>query len=235
MLSSEQKIADHHLIFTQCEQWTRHFIAKAASSARWQSHTVCHGTSPRGTAEQGVHKVKETTNLCSPHNGYSIIWESLFSIHLFPTCVKIHLRKHDYVNEERWNEESLPVNSTGLSLPTSQMLTTSKHTCISAKAARGRAQPLKHLWHHLCPSHSAGSASPPYKSCVHVITGVLASCWRKPRWPRTHQLSVLAVALTIAESASWPRLQRVSSLEGLEPKPQLERKCWAVSFVIDKI
>lgn len=53
-----------------------------------------------------------------------------------------------------------------------------------------------------------------------------------PGDPRTHQLSVLVNA---AKSAAWPRLKSVSSLDDRGPKPQLERKYWAASFLIDKI
>ena len=210
-------------------------MQKVASSARWQSHTACCGTSPRGINVQGGHKVKEIPNLCSPDNGYSINLRVLFSIHLFPTCVKIPLRrKHGNMNEERGMGVKL-VNIHRLEFTMSQVCTTSKHTCTSAKATRGRAQPLKYLWHNLCPSLSSGSAFPLYKSCVRVITGALASCWRKPWWPQHSSALSPRRGSDCCRVCSLAQTQSVSSLEGLGPKSQLERKCWAASFVADKM
>lgn len=53
-----------------------------------------------------------------------------------------------------------------------------------------------------------------------------------PGDPKTHQLSVLS---STAESAAWPRLKNIGSLDDHGPKPQLERKCQAASFLTDKI
>lgn len=90
------------------------------------------------------------------------------------------------------------------------------------------------LRHNLCPPHISGSALPPYKSCVHVSSRAPASCWRKP-WcdPRTQQLLALVMGVNAAEAAAWPWLKSVRG--GLGAKPQLERKCSAMSFVTDKI
>lgn len=161
--------------------------------------------------------------------------ESPFLYPLVSTGVKIPLRrKHGNMNEERCMEVKL-VNIHRLEFTMSQVRTTSKHTCTSAKATRGRAQPLKDLWHNLCPSLSSGSAFPLYKSCVRVITGALASCWRKPWWPQHSSALSPRRGSDCCRVCSLAQTQSVSSLEGLRPKSQLERKCRAASFVADKM
>lgn len=182
-------------------------MQKAASSARWQSHAACCGTSPRGINVQGGHKVKEIPNLCSPDNGYSINLRVLFSIHLFPTGVKIPLRrKHGNMNEERCIGVKL-VNIHRLEFTMCQVRTTSKHTCTSAKATRGRAHPLS-TCDTICVLHSALVQPSHFINPVCVSSQELwLPAGESPGDPSIHQLSLLAGALTAAESAAWPRLK----------------------------
>lgn len=129
---------------------------------RWQSHTACFLTNPRGIDVQSGPKVKANTKTLQ--SGRWILNESeslFFSTHLFPTCVSKSISEESmtmWMKRDEW-EENWQI-FIGLSLPMSQMLRISKHTCTSAEAARGRAEPFKCLWHYLCPSHSSGSAFP---------------------------------------------------------------------------
>lgn len=107
------------------------------------------------------------------------------------------------------------------------MLTISKPTYTSAEATRGTSDTV-------CVFHTTALIQP---SCLINPVSMSAQelqlpAGESPGDPRTHQLLVLVNA---AKSAAWPRLKSVSSLDDHGPKPQLERKCWAASFLIDKI
>lgn len=86
-------------------------------------------------------------------------------------------------------------------------------------------------------------AGPPnlYKSCIHVITAAPASCCSSFLLEKALVTQELLSSLSLPWLWLLPSLwlgpgSRVnSSLDSLGPKPQLERKCWASSFVTDKI